>query len=228
RAFVATLHQFGEALVQDVMVPRESVVALRAAAEMSEIVAVVSGQGYSRYPVYAENLDNVVGMLHVLDLLTASPGATAAQLARPPFYTPSTKPVGALLRELQTTYNQMAVVVDEYGGTAGLVTVEDLLEELVGEIEDEHDETPPRIRRLESGVFWVDATLPVHELNEVLHLNLEEGEYDTLAGLVLERLERIPKPGERIQENGTWIEVLSASPHHIQALKIRVSGDRAG
>ena len=228
RAFVATLHQFGEALVQDVMVPRESIVALRRTAEMSDIVAVVSGQGYSRYPVYADNLDNVVGMLHVLDLLTASPGATAGQLARPALFTPSTKPVGALLKELQTTYNQMAVVVDEYGGTAGLVTVEDLIEELVGEIEDEHDETPPRIRRLEPGVFWVDATLPVYEVNEVLHLDLEEGEYDTVAGLVLERLERIPKPGERIQENGASIEVLAASPHRIQSLKIRVSGERAG
>jgi len=224
RAVVATLHQFGEALVEDVMVQREAIVAIRSAATLPEIVSVVSGQGYSRYPVYSENLDNIVGVLHVLDLLNAPPGATAVDLSRPPLFTPSTKPVGALLQELQTTYNQMAVVVDEYGGSAGLVTVEDLLEELVGEIEDEHDEALPRVRRLEPGVFWVDATLPLSEVNEILHLDLEEGEYyGTVAGLVLDRLERIPKTGERLREDGAWIEVLNAEPNRIQSLKIQLA-----
>ena len=224
RAVVATLHQFGEALVEDVMVQREAIVAIPATATLPEIVGVVAGQGYSRYPVYADNLDNIVGVLHVLDLLNATPALTAADLSRPALYTPSTKSVGALLQELQTTYNQMAVVMDEYGGTAGLVTVEDLLEELVGEIEDEHDEALPRVRRLEAGVFWVDATLPLGEVNEILHLDLEEGEYySTLAGLVLERLERVPRAGERIREDGAWIEVLSAEPHRIQSLKIQLA-----
>jgi len=224
RAVVATLHQFGEALVEDVMVQREAIVAIRAAATLPEIVSVVAGQGYSRYPVYADSLDNIVGVLHVLDLLNAPPGATAADFSRPPLYTPSTKSVGALLQELQTTYNQMAVVMDEYGGTAGLVTVEDLLEELVGEIEDEHDEALPRVRRLEPGVFWVDATLPLSEVNEILHLDLEAGEYyDTVAGLVLERLERVPKVGERIREDGAWIEVLNAEQNRIQSLKIQLA-----
>jgi CBS domain containing-hemolysin-like protein len=118
----------------------------------------------------------------------------------------------------------MAVVMDEYGGTAGLVTVEDLLEELVGEIEDEHDEALPRVRRLEPGVFWVDATLPLSEVNEILHLDLEGGEYyDTVAGLVLERLERVPRAGERIREDGAWIEVLNAEPNRIQSLKIQLA-----
>jgi Mg2+/Co2+ transporter CorC len=223
RAVVATLHQFGEALVEDVMVQRESIVAIPAAAPMPDIVSAVAAQGYSRYPLYADNLDNVVGVLHVLDLLNAPPGATAAQLSRPALFTPSTKAVSALLQELQTTYNQMAVVVDEYGGTAGLITVEDLLEELVGEIEDEHDEAQARIRRLEAGVFWVEATVPLREVNEILHLDLEEGDYDTLGGLVLERLERIPRAGERIRENGAWIEVLNAEPHRIQSLKVQLA-----
>jgi Mg2+/Co2+ transporter CorC len=222
-AVVATLHQFGEALVEDVMVQRGAMVGIRATASLPEIISVVGAQGYSRYPVFSESLDTVVGVLHVLDLLAAPEGAKASDLARPALFTPGTKPVGALLQELQTTYNQMAVVLDEYGGTAGLVTVEDLLEELVGEIEDEHDETLPRIRRLEPGVFWVDATLPLREVNEALHLDLEEGAYDTLAGLVLERLERIPRPGERIREDGAWIEVLSAEAHRIQALKIQLT-----
>jgi putative hemolysin len=114
----------------------------------------------------------------------------------------------------------MAVVVDEYGGTAGLVTVEDLLEELVGEIEDELDEAPARIRKLGPGVFWVDATVGVDEVNEALDLELEEGEYDTLAGLILERLEHIPRPGEGLRVDGVWIEVLAAEPHRIQALRL--------
>ena len=102
------------------------------------------------------------------------------------------------------------------------VTVEDLLEELVGEIEDEDDEPVPQVRRLKPGAYWVDGTMRVDELNEVLELSLEEGEYDTLAGLVLDRLERVPKAGERLRENGVWLEVLAAEPHRIHALRVVV------
>lgn len=217
---LATLHEFGESRVEDVMVRREEVAGIPAGASVPEIVARVREEGHSRYPVYRDSLDTVVGVLHVLDLLKAPAGATAASLARAPYFTNDTKPVGMLLRELQVTYNQMAVVVDEYGGTAGLVTVEDLLEELVGEIEDEHDEEETPIRRLEHGVYWVEGAVRVDELNEALELELEEGEYDTVAGLVLERLERVPRSGERIRENGVWLEVAAAEPHRIHALRV--------
>ncbi len=225
---LATLREFGEALVEDVLVPREEVAGIREEADLEEILDVVRREGYTRYPVYRESLDTVTGVLHVFDLLRAEPGKRAAELAREPMFANATKPVGALLRELQVTYNQMAVVVDEYGGTAGIVTVEDVLEELVGEIHDELDvEEDPSLRRLEPGVFWVDGAMRVEDLNEALRLDLDEGEYDTVAGLVLERLERIPRPGERIREDGAWIEVASAEPNRVSAVRlILIEGDR--
>ena len=217
---LANLQEFGESLAEDVMVPREEVAAIPAKAGIKEIVEVVKRERHSRYPVYEESLDTVVGVLHVFDLLDIPPDVNAASLSRQPFFTNDTKSVGALLRELQVTYNQMAVVVDEYGGTAGIVTVEDLLEELVGEIEDEHDEEETPLRRVEPGVYWVEASIRLDEVNEALELNLPEGEYDTLAGLVLDRLERVPRQGERIREDGVVLEVVAAEPHRIQALRV--------
>ncbi len=217
---LATLHEFGETRVEDVMVPREEVAGVPAGARLPEILAVVEREGYSRYPVYRDSLDSVVGILHVFDLLDAPADATAAGLAHEAYLTSSTKGAGTLLRELQVTYNQMAVAVDEYGGMAGVATVEDLIEELVGEIRDELDVEEVELRRLEPGTYWVDAAMRVDELNEALDLDLEEGEYDTVAGLVLEQLERIPRPGERIRMDGAWIEVVQAEPHRINALRL--------
>jgi CBS domain containing-hemolysin-like protein len=219
---LATLQEFGEATVEDVMLRREEIVAIPSSARLPEILEIVDAERYTRYPVYEGSLDTVIGVLHVFDLLAAPPDAGAGTLARKPFFTNATKPVGNLLRELQVTYNQMAVVVDEYGGTAGLATVEDLIEELVGEIEDEDDELEAPLRRLEPGAYWVLGTMRIEELNEALELDLPEGEYDTVAGLVLDRLERIPHPGERLQENGVLIEVLASEPQRIQAVRVVV------
>lgn len=225
---VATLREFGESRAEDVLVPREEVVGVSAETSRDEILALVQREGFSRYPVFRESLDTVVGVLHVFDLLTAGPDTRAEDLAREPFLTNDTKLVSVLLRELQVTYNQMAVVLDEYGGTAGIVTVEDLLEELVGEIRDELDlEEGDALRRLEPGVYWVDAAMRLEDLNEALKLGLETGDYDTVAGLLLDRLERIPMPGERIREGGAWIEVLSAEPQRINSVKVTVP-DRVG
>jgi CBS domain containing-hemolysin-like protein len=218
---LATLQEFGEACVEDVMVPREEVVGIPAEATVPEILDVVRREGYTRYPVYRDSLDTVVGVLHVFDLLAASPEVTAAALVREPVLTSGTKPVGTLLRELQATYNQLAVAVDEYGGMAGIATVEDLLEELVGEIHDELDiEEESPLRRIEAGVYWVEGTMRLEDLNEALGLDLEEGEYDTVAGLVLDRLERIPLPGERVREDGVALEVAAAEPQRIIALRL--------
>jgi CBS domain containing-hemolysin-like protein len=227
---LTTLHEFGEALVEDVMVPREEVMGIPAEARIPEMLELVAREGYSRYPVHRESPDAVVGVLHVFDLLSAGPEATAGSLAHEPYFTNATKPAGTLLRELQVTYNQMAVVVDEYGGVAGVITVEDLLEELVGEIGDELDvEEEVELKRLEPGVYWVDAAMRVDDLNEALDLDLEEGEYDTVAGLMLDHLERIPRPGERVRVDGVWLEVAQAEPQRINALRLTlIDKEKAG
>lgn len=217
---MATLREFGTSTVEEVMVRREEMLALPAEATLADIAQAISREGHSRYPVYRGSRDTVIGVLHVFDLLAAPEGVTAADLVRPAFFTHETKSVNALLRELQVSYNQMAIVADEYGGIAGVVTIEDLLEELVGEIEDEHDEEESPLRRLDPGVFWVDATMRIEDLNERLQLHLGEGEYDTVAGLVLERLERVPRAGERIAENGVEFEIAAAEPHRIRAVRL--------
>lgn len=223
---LATLQEFGESVVEEVMVPRGDVAGLPAEATVAEALALVREEGFSRYPVYRESMDNVVGVLHVFDLLEADPRERVSALARPPLITTETKPVAELLGELQHSYNQMAVVADEFGGTAGVVTVEDLIEELVGEIRDETDEDEAPLKPLEPGVFWVDGSMRVEDLNEALELELREGEYDTVAGLILERLERIPRAGERIRENGVWFEVVAAEPHRINAVRMTIEEKR--
>jgi len=221
---LATVQEFRESEVEDVLVPRADIVAVAVGATVAEVVDLVAREGYSRYPVYRESIDNVVGILHVFDLLGADPGARAEAVARPPLLTSATKPAGQLLREMQAGYQQMAVVADEFGGVAGLVTVEDLLEELVGDLHDETDEEKPQVRVLEPGVWWVDAGARVDDLNEALELDLREGEYDTVAGLVLEQMERIPHPGEKVRVGEVWLEVLAAEPNRVRAFKLTRPG----
>ena len=162
---LAALHEFGESLVEDVMVPREEIVGIPAGATLAGTAAVLERERYARYPVYDGSLDAVVGILHVTDLLGAPEGATAASMAREPLFTNATKPVGTLLRELQGSGNRMALVVDEYGGTAGMVTVEDLLEELVGEMEDADENEEEGLR--EDGVWLEVAAAEPHRINAV-------------------------------------------------------------
>jgi CBS domain containing-hemolysin-like protein len=219
---VEAIYEFRLSRVEDVMVPREEMVGIPAGATVASAVELVQIEGHSRYPVFEGSLDEVVGVLHVFDLLQADPEDTVRDLARPPLMTAATRSLSSLLKELQVTYNQLAVVADELGGTAGIVTVEDLLEELVGEIEDESDQEESQITRLEDGVFRVDAGMRLEELNQELDLELPEGEYDTVAGLVLEYLERVPKTGEKVQVGNVWIEIIDAEPHRIQEMNVIV------
>jgi CBS domain containing-hemolysin-like protein len=223
---LATVQEFRESDVDDVRVPRSDIVAAAAATTVAEAIQLVAREGYSRYPVYRDSVDNVLGILDVFDLLGADPESRIESLVRPPLLTSATKSVGQLLREMQASYHQMAVVVDEFGGVAGLVTVDDLLEELVGDLHDESDEEEAQIRLLEPGAWWVDAATRVDDLNEALELALREGEYDTVAGLVLERLERIPHAGEKLRVGEVWLEVLTAEPHRIHAFKLTRAGSR--
>ncbi|NNF07937.1 MAG: HlyC/CorC family transporter, partial [Candidatus Eisenbacteria bacterium] len=224
---LASIHEFGTTMVDDVMVPRGDVVGISVDATVEEARVLAKEEGFSRYPVYRDSMDNVVGVLHVLDLLHANPKDTIKGLARDPLITNATKSVERLLSEFQGSYNQLAVVADEFGGIAGIATVEDLLEELVGEIHDETDNKENPVRRVEAGVYIVEATARVDELNESLGLNLPEGEYDTLGGLVLERLERIPRIGERLQEDEVGIEVAAAEPNRIHTIRLTVRKETA-
>jgi putative hemolysin len=186
------------------MVPRTRIVALDLGLPTEELVRTVVDNKYSRYPVYRGSIENVAGFIHGKDMLggiVSNPSFDIESIIRPTFYVPEGKMVNDLLKEMQRKCIHMALVVDEYGGISGLATTEDLLEELVGEIEDEHDiEEPGSIQRLPDGSLLVDALFSIGDLAENLGIKLDEdAPYDTLAGLILDRLGRFPEKGERVE-----------------------------
>ncbi|MBN2438196.1 MAG: HlyC/CorC family transporter [Deltaproteobacteria bacterium] len=203
--YIENIFEFSHTFVREVMVPRTRIVALNLDLPREEILRTVRENMYTRYPVFRGDMDHVVGFVHTKDILIGNIGTgkefDIAGIVRVPLFVPEGKKVSSLLKEMQRRRIQMALVVDEYGILSGLATTEDLLEELVGEIEDEHDigETR-RVQKLPDGSMMVDALLPVNELEEHLGITLGEGlPYDTLAGLILDRLGRFPEKGEKIE-----------------------------
>jgi len=186
-----------------------------------EAIRLIHERGFSRIPVYAERETNVVGVVAAMDLLSRGTEASRlGQLSRQPYYVPESKRIDDLLREMQRARIHLAVVVDEYGGSTGIVTLEDIVEEIVGEIQDEHDRTPASVERLPDGSYWVAARTNIEELNEALDWTLPKRDYETIAGLVLSTLGRIPRTGEEFQVPGYTITVLEADSRHVAAVKI--------
>ncbi|HEC63285.1 MAG TPA: HlyC/CorC family transporter [Candidatus Acetothermia bacterium] len=217
-----------EITAQEVMVPRTEMQAIELKTPLQEVLAFVVEDGHSRYPVYEEVPDNVIGILYVKDLLrtTVNGGADVdlRRLLRPVYYTPTTKPVNVLLREFQRERVHMAIVVDEYGGVAGLVTLEDILEEIVGEIEDEYDRARPRplIKRVSASEAVVDGDAEVRMVNRALGLSLPEDEAVTIAGLILEKLGDIPEAGARLKIDRALLTVEGATEREITSVRVAV------
>ena len=213
-AFSATEHEyiknifdFTHTSVREVMVPRMRMAAIDLDLSNREMLDFILESQYSRYPVFHGSVENIAGFIHGKDFLgriVIEPDFDITAIVRPPFYVPEGKKVNDLLKEMQKKRIHMALVVDEYGGLSGLVTTEDLLEELVGEIEDEHDiGEPRRVQRLADGSLIVDALISIYDLAELLGIELEEDlPYDTLAGLILHQLGRFPLKGEKLEVDG--------------------------
>jgi len=220
RALIRSIIDFGDTVAREVMVPRPDMVTLRAATPVASAMETVIQHGYSRIPAWGEGIDDVVGIIYAKDLMRATregrSSERAKNLLRPPRYVPETKRVAELMREMQAEKFHMAIVIDEYGSTAGLVTLEDLIEELVGEIVDEFDVEDPLMEPLPGGDVRVNARMALDELNELLHLRLPEGEWDTVGGLVFKLLGHVPSEGETVDVNG----------HRLRAE--RVQGRRIG
>jgi CBS domain containing-hemolysin-like protein len=215
------IFDLGDTTVREVMVPLVEVVMLPETATPADAIAVISQRGFSRIPIYARRETDIVGVVAAMDLLRHGAEASSlAELRRPAAYVPETKRIDDLLREMQRSRNQLAVVVDEYGGSTGVVTLEDILEQIVGEIQDEHDRAPASVDRLPDGSYWVAARTNIEELNEALDWNLPKHDYETVAGLVLATLHRIPRIGEEFQVGGYTITVLDADARHVKAVKI--------
>jgi putative hemolysin len=205
--YIQNIFDFTHTSVREVMVPRMRMAALDLELSSKEMLNSILENQYSRYPVFRGSIENISGFIHGKDFLgriVTEPDFDINSIVRPPFYVPEGKKVNELLKEMQRKRIHMALVVDEYGGISGLVTTEDLLEELVGEIEDEHDVGEPRpVQRLVDGSLIVDALLSISDLEDILAIKLgEDLPYDTLAGLILHQLGRFPEKGEKLEVNG--------------------------
>ena len=215
------IFDLGDTIVREVMVPLVDVVMLPDTATTAEAIAAVRQRGFSRIPIYRQRETNVVGVVTAMDLLRRGDQVDAVtELMRQPTFVPETKSIDDLLREMQKGRNQLAVVVDEYGGATGIVTLEDIVEQIVGEIQDEHDRAPAAVERLPDGSYWVAARTHIDELNEALDWNLPKHDYETVAGLVLATLHRIPRTGEEFSIPGYTITVLEADARRVKAVKI--------
>ncbi len=216
---------FGDTLVREVMTPRPDVVAIRAEASVDELRALAREQHYSRLPVFRENLDNIVGLVVVKDLIQMSEpvsvSALVTDIMRPAAFVPETKRVADLLREFQRQRFHLAMVVDEYGGIAGLVTVEDLIEELVGEIRDEYDIEAEPIVDEPDGAIVFSAKVSIEQMTARLGITINEEGFETVGGYVLTRAGRVPAVGERIEADGISIEVLEAEGRRIHKVRVR-------
>ncbi len=217
REMIHGVFELGDTLVREVMVPRPDIVFIERDRAVRQALALALRSGFSRIPVIGENTDDVLGVAYLKDLVRRQQelGEAAAQVpvleaARPPFFVPDSKPADELLREMQARRNHVAIVVDEYGGTAGLVTIEDILEEIVGEITDEYDRELPPVEQIDDDSYRVTARLPVHDLAELLDVDLPDVDVETVGGLLAQALGRVPIPGATAELGGLVLVAESA------------------
>jgi putative hemolysin len=230
REMIEGIFDLVETSVREVMVPLVDVVAVPEDVSTDEVIAKIQQSGHSRLPVYRERIDNVVGVVAVLDILgRGATGETIRTLMRPAHYVPATKRVSDLLPEMQRRQIQLAVVVDEYGASQGIVTVVDIIEEIVGVIPDDRERTPSQLVRLPDGSYLVDGRLWIEELNETLEWDLPtKKDYETVAGLILASLGRIPRPGEQVTVGAYEFTVVDADERRILKVKVQAHNRAAG
>lgn len=227
RRMIRGIINLEETSVHEIMIPRIDIAAVPTDATLDDAIHIIMEKGFSRVPLYEETIDNIVGVLYAKDIMKflASGGADRSapnlrDLARPPFFVPESKKVDELLADMRANRVHMGIVVDEYGGTAGLVTIEDLLEEIVGEIEDEYDREEPTVEKVGENEVVVDARVGIDDLNELLGLDIEGEDFDTVGGFVYHHLGKIPIVGEEVQADGVRLKVLSVAGRRIKKVHV--------
>ena len=227
REMLSAIFDFGKLVVRQVMIPRTEIIAIEADTPLREVAAMLRQNQYTKFPVYDGNLDNIVGILHVKDLLNYLEDASrqeepARALMREALFVPETISVNALLHQFRDARQHIAIVLDEYGGTAGLVTLEDLLEEIIGDVQDQFDVAAPPIQFQPDGSALLDGLTMIEYVNQQIGLSLHDENYDTIAGFVIGRLGRIPSEGDFIEvpEEGIRLEVVEMDHLRIARLKL--------
>jgi CBS domain containing-hemolysin-like protein len=225
RELLHSIVDFTERVVREVMTPRPDIIAIQQEASLADLRILFREEQYSRMPVYRDNLDNIVGVVFVKDLVALPPGAEPPMttLMRSAYFVPESKRASALLKEMQRRRVQMAIVVDEYGGTAGLATVEDLLEEIVGEIRDEYDVESDTVSEESPGTFVFSGRVNVDEVRDRLRIEIEREGFETVGGFLLSHLGRMPYVGETFEVDGLSVEVLEVERRRITKVRVQRS-----
>ncbi len=226
KEMIYSIFQFGDKVAREVMVPRIDIVALDADTTLQAALDLVLSEGHSRIPVYEGSIDSICGLLYAKDLLVVwrdnqSKDRKVREVMRPAYFIPESKKAGSLLEDLQQRKIHMAIVIDEYGGTAGLITIEDLVEEIVGEIQDEYDpDEEADYEKISDDEYLFDASIHIDDVNELLNVHLPDDETDTLGGYVLKVLDKIPLAGEKFQEQGLEITVEAITGRRIRKVRV--------
>jgi magnesium and cobalt exporter, CNNM family len=221
RRMIRRIFGFSDTRVYEAMIPLVEVMAVDDHATVHELMQAIREHGFSRIPIFQDNIHNIVGWVNAFDVLSMLPGERSFRhLIRPAYYVPEMRRIGDLLKDVQQKGVPLAVVVDEYGGSVGIVTIEDMLEEIVGEIEDEYDARERLYEVLPDGSFRIDARMEIDTINEILGLHLPTGNYETLAGFILVQLERIPQRGELLMHDGLMLEIEEATNRAVEGVHI--------
>jgi len=220
-----------ETTASSIMIPRTNILSAPLNATLGEIIKLVTSCGHTRIPIYKDNMDQIVGLLHAKDLLKLmgkdQTSGIPENILRKPYFVPGHQKISNLLKDLKAKKTHLAIVTDEYGGTAGIITIEDILEEIVGEIMDEHDHEEPLLSIIDDRSVMVDAQLEVEKLEDHFNIELPKGEYESVGGFIIHMLDRIPKPAEKIKYKELEITVKSADDRRINKVLI-TRGDPLG
>jgi len=225
REMIDSIFEFDDTLVREVMIPRIDIVAVSVTEPLDNVVRLIMKAGHSRIPVFDETVDNIIGLVYAKDLLQVyveprPEGSSLRELMRPAYYVPESKKVRDLFAELRREKVHMAIVLDEYGGTAGLVTIEDVIEEIVGDIQDEYDQEEKEIEGQSDGSYVVDARTPINEINELLGLTLPEDEFETINGWVFHNLGTLPEQGQELDIGELHVKIEKVSGQRIEKLHL--------
>jgi CBS domain containing-hemolysin-like protein len=223
---IQNVFDFNERVVKNIMVPRTKISGIEVASTKQELLDMIITEGYSRMPVYDDVIDKIIGIVHakdILPLLARNEAVVLKDIIRKPYFIPETKKINDLMAEMKQKRIQIAIVLDEFGGTAGMVTLEDIVEELVGEIQDEYDEEKPIVEKVNDREFIVNALAPIYDVNEHLPHDLpEDGDFDTVSGWLGHIFGKIPDVGEQKESNGYNITVLRKSDQNIESVKLEL------
>ncbi len=218
------IFSFRDTIAREIMVPRTDTVCARIDTSMPEIIDLIIQSGHSRIPIYVDSIDNVIGTLHAKDLLRywgCGAEVEMKDIVRSPYFIPETKKISEVLKDLRGNKSHIAIVIDEYGGTAGILTLEDIIEEIIGEIVDEYDAEETLIVEHEDGSMTVDARLDVEELEDVLDMEFPEGKFESVGGFVISLLGKVPGVDERVVYQNIEMTVEAANNRKIEKLRVR-------